>query len=341
MVYLIYVNHFDKEENELLELLKIGYTADNRKEIRYQSYKLHYPPFKVLYEIPYANTLDEKRLQKYFQEFKYSDYGLEWFKYDQSIIDYFNTHTTKDSLSDLGEICTTDRSKLWKFRNYVRDVATNIVNYKITQGEVILGEAERQIEIIVSDVNDYKRIRAKVKLFNYLKDTYHVTEDILNYGEEIDDPDILDFIRKFESKSLFPEKMKLLCECNLSEDTIKVILDLLPIVFKNYYVTLGKTRIKSLNYRKNFLDKECSRLKGNQENSGKLKDLIYDKVEVGKKYTKQYLKELLAQIYVEAGIKEAPKSTALEEYFELKKIQTTNKETGKRDNGFLIVGIKS
>ena len=188
--------------------------------------------------------------------------------------------------------------------------------------------------VLVSEIRAFQ-----IQQVDY-KDRFSVFKAV---SEELDieNKAIMEFIEEFESKSLFPEKMKLLCECNLSEDTIKVILDLLPIVFKNYYVTLGKARIKSLNYRKNFLDKECSRLKENQENSGKLKDLIYDKVEIGKKYTKQYLKELLAQIYVEAGIKEAPKSTALEEYFELKKIQTTNKETGKRDNGFLIVGIKS
>ena len=70
MVYLIYVNHFDKEENKLLELelLKIGYTADIRKEARYQIYKLHYPPFKVLYEIPDADTLDEKKVTEIFSK---------------------------------------------------------------------------------------------------------------------------------------------------------------------------------------------------------------------------------------------------------------------------------
>ena len=242
---------------------------------------------------------------------------------------------TESLLRSYGNALDIDKHNLADTYQYVaktKNYKDNYVAVNVHGGKDLVPVINNLV--LVSEIRAFQ-----IQQVDY-KDRFSVLKAV---SEELDveNKAIMEFIEEFESKSLFPEKMKLLCECNLSEDTIKVILDLLPMVFKNYYVTLGKARIKSLNYRKNFLDKECSRLKGNQENSGKLKDLIYAKVEIGKKYTKQYLKELLAQIYVEAGIKEAPKSTALEEYFELKKIQTTNKETGKRDNGFLIVGIKS
>ena len=340
MVYLIYVNHFDKEENKLLELLKIGYTADNKKEVRYQSYKLHYPPFKVLYEIPDADTLNEKSLQKYFQEFRYSDYGHEWFRYDQSIIDYFKTHTTKDSLSDLGEICTTDSSRLWKFRDYVEKVVTRLVNYKISIEELTIEEGLDRVKSITSEVIDDVGIRSKVRLFKYLTETYKISEDILDFGEKIEDPEILNFMREFESKTIFSEKMKLLCLSNLSDSELSAVLELIPILYKNYYTTLGKERIKALQCKKCMLEEEYNKLKDVQEYEISLLDRIYKSFICGKKYLNMEIKEELRKIYTDLNLSISPKASDLEKYFEVKKVLITNKETGKRDHGYLILSKK-
>jgi hypothetical protein len=50
MIYLIKSAGYDENEN-LIHLLKIGYTEDNNKDKRFQLYKLHNPTCKVLYEI--------------------------------------------------------------------------------------------------------------------------------------------------------------------------------------------------------------------------------------------------------------------------------------------------
>ncbi len=338
MVYLIYVNHFDKEENKLLELLKIGYTADNKKEVRYQTYKLHYPPSKVLYEIPDANTLDEKRLQKYFQEFRYSDYGLEWFKYDQSIVDYFKTHTTKDSLNDLGEICLTDRSKLWKFRDYVEKVVTRLVNYKISIGELTIEEGLDRVKSITSEVINDIGIRSKVRLYKYLTETYKVSEDILDFGEKIEDPEILNFMREFESKTLFPEKMKLLCELTVEEGVLCNILETIPLVFKNYYQVLGKEKIKLLGYQKYQLEAEYDRMKNGKKKPVGLEQQIYSSFQIGSRYTKSEAKNTLKNIYEILGIVGIPKASDLGEYFELKDCKIV--VGSKRENGFEILSKK-
>lgn len=340
MVYLIYVNHFDKEENKLLELLKIGYTADNKKEIRYQTYKLHYPLFKVLYEIPDANTLDEKRLQKYFQEFRYSDYGLEWFKYDKSIVDYFKTHTTKDSLNDLGEICLTDRSKLWKFRDYVEKVITRLVNYKISIKELTIEEGLGRVKSITSEVIDDVGIRSKVRLYKYLTETYNISEDILDFGERIENPEILNFMREFESKTIFSEKMRLLCLSNFSDSELSAVLELIPILYKNYYNTLGKSKIGALSYKKHLLDKECNRILNNQGVASSCAERIVSYFCIGKRYLKTEIKQALSVIYKDTGLDLTPKASDLEKYFELKEVNLVDHSTNKRVKGFEILSKK-
>lgn len=51
MIYLIKSSGYDENDN-YIDLLKIGYTEDNNKDKRFQLYKLHNPTCKVLYEIP-------------------------------------------------------------------------------------------------------------------------------------------------------------------------------------------------------------------------------------------------------------------------------------------------
>lgn len=62
MIYLIKSAGYDESEN-LIHLLKIGYTEDNNRDRRFMSYKLHNPTCKILYEIPSLSEDIEKRIQ--------------------------------------------------------------------------------------------------------------------------------------------------------------------------------------------------------------------------------------------------------------------------------------
>lgn len=78
MIYLIKSAGYDENEN-LIHLLKIGYTEDNNKDKRFQLYKLHNPTCKILYEIPDLPEDIEKKIQYKFRGLKYNEYGNEWF----------------------------------------------------------------------------------------------------------------------------------------------------------------------------------------------------------------------------------------------------------------------
>lgn len=91
MLYLIKTVYYIEETGEVLKLLKIGYTRDNESTMhsRFTAYKLHNPGHTVLYRIPNLTEYDEKVVLGKFSDLMYEDYGREWFKWDQGIIDFF------------------------------------------------------------------------------------------------------------------------------------------------------------------------------------------------------------------------------------------------------------
>lgn len=99
MIYLIRSTWYDFTTSSIIDLVKIGYTGDFDK--RWNDYKIHNPLCTILSTIEDGTKDDEKRLHYYFKNLIYPGYGKEWFKYDQSIIDFFNTHKTSGSLSSM------------------------------------------------------------------------------------------------------------------------------------------------------------------------------------------------------------------------------------------------
>ncbi len=191
--------------------------------------------------------------------------------------------------------------------------------------------------VMISELRAYQ-----IQQVDY-KDRFSVINTI-NSGEDIiisaDKVDI--FFSDFDSLSQFTEKMKLLCERSdsFTENELNCILGGIPIIYKNYFMSLGKERIRALQYRKYALEDEYQRCYENQTKIEDLDSLIFSSFIVGNRYTKVSVKQELLNIYTKLGIKLSPKASDLEKYFELKNIQVVNKETGKRDNGYLILSKK-
>lgn len=87
MIYLIKSAGYGKDNN-YIDLLKIGYTEDTKKEGRFNAYKLHNPTCKILYELPELTEEDEKNIQYKFRKYLYIDYGREWFEYNDEIVNF-------------------------------------------------------------------------------------------------------------------------------------------------------------------------------------------------------------------------------------------------------------
>ena len=145
------------------------------------------------------------------------------------------------------------------------------------------------------------------------------------------------FIDKFDELKTFPEKMKFLCESEFSDVEIGWVLDQIPLQYKNYYETLGPERLKACGYNVTRVKKEYE---SSQVDISDLPNKILSAFEVGNKYLRSDVKDLLGDIYDSFGYAKTPKASDLEEYFVIRSCQITNKDTGKRENGFEIIKKK-
>ena len=111
--------------------------------------------------------------------------------------------------------------------------------------------------------------------------------------------------------------------------------------FAKYYYSIPRQRAGTLGYQKGSLEKEYKNQKNHILDMNTVVNEIITKFITGEKYTKSYIKETLRTIYEINGYNKTPKANDLEEYFELKSCQITNKETGKLDHGFKIIKLKT
>ena len=148
--------------------------------------------------------------------------------------------------------------------------------------------------------------------------------------------DVNKFLSDFNDLQDFPSKMKMVCTASLTDQERCVALDQIPLIYKNYYETLGPERCYAQGYNKTYLEKEY---KDMQFDKSQLRDEIYNIFKVDEKYTKSEIKNMLKDLYKSLGYNKTPKANDLEKYFEIKLCKVTV-ETGKQDNGFKIIKRK-
>lgn len=333
MLYLINETFYNKNTKEIIDILKIGYTSDNNKPgSRFTSYLNHCPEAKLLYEIP-GGTLDhESALLNKFHHLLYK--GQEWFKYSQEIIDYFETHRDLESLGDLS---LPDIQYSKEIKDYCNKCLNLLLHERVNCGKLSLDQATKSIESML-DILLSRRFKSNIQVDKYFLNVFKF--DV--HKNDLKSDKVTKFLEYFDSYTQFTDKMKYLCDnvTDFSEEEFSSILGSIDIIFKNYFLTLGRDRIRALQYRKYALDSEYQRQKNNQFNSKNLDDIIYSEFKVGEKYLKSYIKQRLGEIYESLGLRLSPKATDLEKYFEVKKTQVTNKETGKRDSGYEPISKK-
>ena len=146
----------------------------------------------------------------------------------------------------------------------------------------------------------------------------------------------------FEAISKFPDKMRFLENKHIlmPKEEFENFLSLLPNEFINYIKVLGFEEIRSCSYQRSRIIKRLSSKSSTKESMDNIKDDITNTFIVGEKYTKSFIKEKIRLIYESNGYGKTPKANDLEQYFELKPCQITNKETGKLDNGYKIIKTK-
>ena len=327
MIYVI------KVEYKVCIVLKIGYTADKNSKKRFESYKNHNPFFEILFTIPGGTEEDERNLHYKFKSYLRS--GREWISYEQDILEFFTTHTTKESLT---EIKRENCDEFFKYKKkYINPVLHNL---KVNMIEYITVQENL--------LNKIKSLRYESAINNYFKTNY---PDVDFNTPEIISKEVQKILQEFENQQYFTGKMKYLYSLNMDEDIAKQVLNnIYDTHYSKYYWTIPAGRAGTLHYQKGELEKEYQAImhpeliptkdKEDLEKKEKAKSIIISSFLPENKYLKSDIKETLRKIYEDLGYNKTPKASDLEEYFELHPYQIKNKETSKKDNGFKILKLK-
>ena len=340
MIYLIKSSGYDENEN-LIHLLKIGYTEDSKKDKRFMVYRIHNPTCKVLYEIPNLSEDIEKRVQYKFRSLKYNKHGNEWFYYSEDIINFFKDI---DNI-DLESLPKSPRRREIEFTNLKNEVI-EIIKYLFLTKKEYLDYLENLITTLgdrfsVSSVLDYIKTDPLVNkdLYSKYLEIVKSRETGIYSKDDIVNQEVSDFLEIYISLTTIYDKLKLLCEYGLSQDAINIVLGQISDSdeIKSYYTTLGPQRLKGMGYHITKIKKALGIVTFSQDI---LESNIYSKFRVGDRIKMSDIKLKLGEIYSSINYDKTPKATDLENYFEIKKCKVTDTETKKRIDCFEIIKKK-
>ena len=168
------------------------------------------------------------------------------------------------------------------------------------------------------------------------KDRFSVFDAIDKVGHESLERAAVDSIAdEFDKLTTFPERMKLVCTCELSREGMIRLFKRIPTKYSLIYCMVGPERCARYSYREGLITQELGQSAANSELEEKIESSIASSFLVGLKYKKSDIKESLREIYQSLGYKASPKATDLEKYFELKECKIT--ESGEISKGFIIL----
>ena len=204
-------------------------------------------------------------------------------------------------------------------------VAVNKVVNSIT-GEIILQPTMNEL-VIVNEIRAFK-----IQQIDY-KDRFTVFSTIHNQltRDDIINQEVSKFMKAYDSYTTRYDKLKLLCESNLSKETVEVILGQIADSdeIKSYYTALGPQKLRGLSYDITRIRRALGIIVFSDE---LLYDSIYSNFKEGDKYIKSNLKLKLGDIYSSINYQSTPKANDIENWFEVREIVLYEKDekTGKR-----------
>ena len=329
MIYLINTTYYNKKTKEVLDLLKIGFTKDWAK--RKAQYQIHNPAFEEIYLIENGTEEQESKLHYKFKDKKYEGYGDEWYYYDEEIINYIKT-VTLEELDKLPNNPVRGDQKILKGKkatkkilSYLFDTKEEIEDY-LNNLSNILGDTisfNTSLDYIKSDPNIDKN-----KLNHFLEvkrsmETNNYTED-----KEINQ-EVVRFLNVYYSKTTMYDKLRLLCEYDMSDEARKIVVGQIPDndEIKSYYTVLGPKRLHELGYSVTSIKKE---LKIVTFDPILLINSIYDNFKLGDKILLSDIKVKLTNLYSSINYSKTPKASDILNYFDIDSYTSTIMVDGKK-----------
>ena len=352
MIYLIESSGYNRVGDTIsyFQLLKIGYTEDSRKDKRFDLYKLHNPTCKVLYEILGGTEDQEKRIQYKFKDLLYPNYGREWFYYSDDIINFFKKIQDNglDIILNLPK-GASNKSTYLTYRNKVKDILYSIYGFyreenNISPKESLEDTIKDYYNKLTVDLGD--KITVESEVLGYIRKDFgdilvnkYVENNLLFQSSQ----KISRFMEEFSKLGTFKEKLRLLCEYDMSDEARSIALEQIGEHdnIRSYYLTLKPERLRALNYNRTYIERELGIVVFSKE---LLVRTIFQNFKVGDRVSTANAKIKLGQLYNSINYKATPKATDLNEYFDTKETkltETLSDGTKRVVKAMNIISIKS
>ena len=212
-----------------------------------------------------------------------------------------------------------------KASNYKDDyVAVNKIH--TPDGNIILKPVSNNL-VLVNEIRAFR-----IQQIDY-KDRFTVFSTVHNTltRDDIVNQEVSGFLKVYTGLTTIYDKLKLLCEYGLSQDTINIVLGQIndSDEIKSYYITLGPQRLKGMGYHITKIRKALGIVTFSDE---LLEATIYNEFKVGDKLVLSGIKDRLGYLYKSIGYDKTPKAKDLESYFEVKLIYISilDETTGKK-----------
>ncbi len=346
MIYVIKSSAYKKgtDEKEYEDIIKIGYTREKSNKSRFNTYITENPTMRVLYLIDNGTRRDEKNLHYYFK--RYRKYGNEWFEFTKEIIDFFETHKTKESLEEINNWTRLSRSESDKARENKRNNPNKSLFIQVASKELtpLTSFKESSISNYLWFNLDNLEKTIEEHFPGKYKDIEERYQRVIEEENEIKKLGLglqqaYDYLlSEFNRDNNFERRMKLLGVVYFQYPEFYTkyanspLLCMIPIEYQNYINILGFERIKALGYRESDISREIETL--NNLTTIDISSIF----SIGERYTNKYIKETLGEFYKVNNIHKTPKASDLDEYFILKSIKL--KVDDKWEHGFEIIGKK-
>ena len=336
MLYLLQSAEFKENESgeyEFFFSLKIGYTDDENTDLknnkRLSMYFVHHRTIKLLAIILNGTEEQEKKLHYKFRDLRW-DGSNEWYVFDQEIIDYFKS-VTLDELDKLPSNPVRGDQKVLKGKRETRSILSYLFDTKeeiedyLNNLSNILGDTisyNTSLDYIMLDSSINQKKLNRFLEIKRCKETNNYTDnEDINY-------EVLGFLSQYNSLTTRYDKLKLLCEYDLSDEARNIVIGQIPDndEIKSFYTVLGPKRLYELGYNITKIKKELNIITFNPID---LVNKIYEEFKVGDRISLSDIKTKLTDIYTNLNFEKTPKATDLSNYFELNQCMFNTKIGGK------------
>ena len=241
---------------------------------------------------------------------------------------------------DNAEKYTFTRNILDNIKAY--NYKSNYVGVTTIYNKLESGEVQKIIKPKLNKLVYVNELRAfRIQQIDY-KDRFTVFSTVTSKltPNNIINLEVSNFMIMYESLNTIHDKLKLLCEYDLSNDAKNIILSQIPDSdeIKSYCTILTPEKLRALSYNTHKIKKELGIVTFSVD---LLRYSIYNEFKIGDRLTLLEIKDKLTFIYNEINYTKTPKATDLLEFFEVKDSTITLKDgSGRRLRGYKLISIK-